>query len=126
MTFDYSRLTVTCAVESPQKAITLPPEAYGSDDLYAAEVDRIFKRGWIPLCRVEQVSAPGSYYSIDILSTPLVVTRDHRYSEIRVLSRNCTHRWMEVCTGAGEANVFQCPYHLGRSAWTGTSPGHPR
>jgi hypothetical protein len=43
MTFDYSRLTATCAVESPENAITLPPEAYGSNDLYAADVDRIFK-----------------------------------------------------------------------------------
>jgi phenylpropionate dioxygenase-like ring-hydroxylating dioxygenase large terminal subunit len=100
MTFDYSRLTATCAVESPDKAITLPPEAYSSDDLYAAEVDRIFKRGWIPLCRAEQVATPGSYYSIDILGTPLVVTRD-RHSDIRVLSRNCTHRWMEVCISRG-------------------------
>jgi phenylpropionate dioxygenase-like ring-hydroxylating dioxygenase large terminal subunit len=119
MTFDYSRLTATCAVESPDHAITLPPEAYGSDDLYAAEVDRIFKRGWIPLCRVEQVAMPGSFYSIDILGTPLVVTRD-RHSEIRVLSRNCTHRWMEVCSGAGEANVLQCPYHL----WSFGLDGH--
>jgi phenylpropionate dioxygenase-like ring-hydroxylating dioxygenase large terminal subunit len=119
MAFDYSRLTATCAVESPQHAITLPPEAYGSDDLYADEVDRIFKRGWIPLCRVEQIATPGSYYSIDILGTPLVVTRD-RKSEIRVLSRNCTHRWMEVCSGAGEANVLRCPYHL----WSFGMDGH--
>jgi phenylpropionate dioxygenase-like ring-hydroxylating dioxygenase large terminal subunit len=119
MAFDYSRLAATCAVESPRHAITLPPEAYGSDDLFADEVDRIFKRGWIPLCRVEQIATPGSYYSIDVLGTPLVVTRD-RKSEIRVLSRNCTHRWMEVCSGAGEANVLQCPYHL----WSFGMDGH--
>jgi phenylpropionate dioxygenase-like ring-hydroxylating dioxygenase large terminal subunit len=119
MAFDYSRLAATCAVESPKHAITLPPEAYGSDELFADEVDRIFKRGWIPLCRVEQIATPGSYYSIDILGTPLVVTRD-RKSEIRVLSRNCTHRWMEVCSGAGEANVLQCPYHL----WSFGLDGH--
>ncbi|CAN5385418.1 aromatic ring-hydroxylating dioxygenase subunit alpha [soil metagenome] len=119
MAFDYSRLTATCAVESHENAITLPPEAYGSDELYAAEVDLIFKRGWIPLCRVEQIATPGSYYSIDILGMPLVVTRD-RKSDIRVLSRNCTHRWMEVCSGAGEANVLQCPYHL----WSFGLDGH--
>jgi phenylpropionate dioxygenase-like ring-hydroxylating dioxygenase large terminal subunit len=119
MTFDYSRLAATCAVDSPDNAVTLPPEAYGSDDLYAAEVDRIFKRGWIPLCRVEQIATPGSYYSIDILGTPLVVTRD-RKSDIRVMSRNCTHRWMEVCSGAGEAGVLQCPYHL----WSFGLDGH--
>lgn len=119
MPFDYSRLAATCAVDSPENAITLPPEAYGSDELYAAEVDRIFKRGWIPLCRIEQLPSPGSYYSIDILGTPLVVTRD-RKNDIRVMSRNCTHRWMEVCSGAGEAGVLQCPYHL----WSFGLDGH--
>ena len=107
MAFDYSQLTATCAVELPEQAITLPPEAYGSDELYAAEVDQIFKRGWIPLCCVEQIATPGSYYSIDILGMSVVVTRD-RKNDIRVLSRNCTHRWMKVCSGAGEANVLQC------------------
>jgi phenylpropionate dioxygenase-like ring-hydroxylating dioxygenase large terminal subunit len=119
MTFDYSRMITTCAVETPDQAITLPPEAYGSDDLFADEVDQIFKRGWIPLCRIEQLSTSGSYYSIDILGTPLVVTRD-RKGDIRVLSRNCSHRWMEVCSGAGEANVLQCPYHL----WSFGMDGH--
>ncbi|MDX1892182.1 aromatic ring-hydroxylating dioxygenase subunit alpha [Mycolicibacterium sp. 050158] len=119
MAFDYSRMTATCAVDSPANAVTLPPEAYGSDELYADEVDRIFKRGWIPLCRLEQIPTDGSYYSIDILGTPLVVTRD-RHSEIRVLSRNCTHRWMELCSGAGAAKVLQCPYHL----WSFGLDGH--
>jgi phenylpropionate dioxygenase-like ring-hydroxylating dioxygenase large terminal subunit len=119
MAFDYTRLTATCAIESPEHATTLPPEAYNSAELYADEVDRIFKRGWVPLCRLEQLPAAGSYYSIDILGTPLVVTRD-RHDDIRVLSRNCTHRWMEVCSGAGEAGVLQCPYHL----WSFGLDGH--
>jgi phenylpropionate dioxygenase-like ring-hydroxylating dioxygenase large terminal subunit len=92
---------------------------YGSDDLYAAEVDRIFKRGWIPLCRVEQLPTPGTCYSIDILGAPLMVTRD-LHSELRVLSRNCTHCCMEVCSGAGQANVLRCPYHL----WSFGLDGH--
>ena len=119
MVFDYSRMAATCAVDSPAHAITLPPEAYGSDALYADEVDRVFRHGWIPLCRIEQLPTDGSYYSIDILGTPLVVTRD-RHSEVRVLSRNCTHRWMEICSGAGEAKVLQCPYHL----WSFGLDGH--
>jgi hypothetical protein len=66
VSFDYSRLTATCAVESPEKAVTLPPEADGSDDLFAAEVDRIFKRGWIPLCRVE----PSKHIAAQRISRP--------------------------------------------------------
>ncbi len=37
-----------------------------------------------------------------------------------MMSRNCTHRWMEVCSGAGEAGVLQCPYHL----WSFGLDGH--
>lgn len=119
MPFDFSRIAASCAVESPDRAVTLPPEAYASDEVFAAETDRVFKHGWIPLCRVEQLPIDGSYYSIDVLGIPLVVTRD-RHSDIRVLSRNCTHRWMEICNGAGTANVLQCPYHL----WSFGLDGH--
>ena len=101
----------------------LPPEAYGSDDLYAAEVDRIFKRGWIPLCRVEQVAMPAA--------STASTSSAHRWSllatgtEIRAPSRNCTDRWMEVCSGAGEANAPECPYHLGSFGLDGDLAGAP-
>ena len=120
MSFDYSRLMATCAVESPDKAITLPPEAYGSDDLYAAEVDRIFKRGWIPLCRVEQVPTPGSYYSIDILGTPLVVTHD-RYSEIRCCRATARIAGWRCAAVLGRPTCCSARITCGRSASTGTS-----
>jgi phenylpropionate dioxygenase-like ring-hydroxylating dioxygenase large terminal subunit len=112
-------MATTCDAPSPAEAITLPPGAYGSPDLFALETERVFKSGWAPLCRVEQVAEPGSYYSIDILGTPLVVTRD-RAGELHVLSRTCRHRWMDVCTGSGTARALQCPYHL----WTYGLDGH--
>lgn len=106
-------LTNSCTAASPSQATTLPPIAYGSDELFGLETEKIFRSGWVPLCRVEQLAEPGSYYSIDLLGTPLVVTRD-REGALRVLSRTCRHRWMEVVTGSGVAPALQCPYHL----WT--------
>jgi len=86
------------------------PRPTAATDLYAAEVDRIFKRGWIPLCRVEQVSTPGSYYSVDNPRHPRWWSRVDRHSEIRVLSRNCTPPLDGgVQRARGEANVLQCP-----------------
>jgi phenylpropionate dioxygenase-like ring-hydroxylating dioxygenase large terminal subunit len=79
----------------------------------------VFKAGWLPLCRVEQIAEPNSYYSVDMLGLPLVVTRD-RHSEIHVLSRSCRHRWMDVCSGSGTAKSLQCPYHL----WSYGMDGH--
>jgi phenylpropionate dioxygenase-like ring-hydroxylating dioxygenase large terminal subunit len=109
----------TCEAPSPAEAITLPPQAYGSEDLFALERDRIFRAQWMPICRVEQVAEVGSYYSIDLLGTPLVVTRA-KDGELHVLSRNCQHRWMEVASGSGVGHALQCPYHM----WTYGLDGH--
>jgi len=119
MTTLLESLAATCGAPSPAEATTLPPEAYGSQELFDLETERIFKAGWVPLCRVEQVAEPGSYYSIDILGLPLVVTRD-RAGELHVLSRSCRHRWMDVCSGSGTTRALQCPYHL----WTYGLDGH--
>jgi phenylpropionate dioxygenase-like ring-hydroxylating dioxygenase large terminal subunit len=119
MTGLLAAIAPTCQAPSPARATTLPPEAYGSDELFALESEKVLRANWIPLCRVEQVETPGSYRSIDVLSVPLVVTRD-RDGEIHVLSRTCRHRWMEVATGSGVAPALQCPYHL----WTYGLDGH--
>jgi phenylpropionate dioxygenase-like ring-hydroxylating dioxygenase large terminal subunit len=112
-------MAATCGAPSPAEAFTLPPQAYGSKELFDLETERVFKAGWLPLCRVEQVAEPNSYYSADILGMPLVVTRD-RTGELHVLSRSCRHRWMDVCSGSGTAKSLQCPYHL----WSYGLDGH--
>jgi phenylpropionate dioxygenase-like ring-hydroxylating dioxygenase large terminal subunit len=107
------QLRATCAITDPARATTLPAAAYRSPELYELEQARLFHAGWQGVCRVEQVASPGSYYSIDLLGRPLVVTRD-RDGALHVLSRTCRHRWMDVVSGAGQASTLQCPYHL----WT--------
>jgi len=113
MTDLLDQLRAACAVSDPRHATTLPPVAYRSAELYELEQAKVFRPGWQGVCRVEQVAEPGSYYSIDLLGHPLVVTRDHD-GGLHVLSRICRHRWMEVVAGTGRANTLQCPYHL----WT--------
>ena len=94
-------------------AISLPPAGYSSEDFFALEVDRIFERDWVPLGRVEEVAAPGDYFTTELAGDPLLVVRgdDER---IRVLSNVCRHKWTEVASGQGNTRVFVCPYH----AWT--------
>lgn len=118
------RLRGTCGITDPAHATTLPPAAYRSPELYELEEAKLFRSGWQGVCRVEQVAEPGSYYSIDLLGRPLVVTRD-RAGDLHVLSRTCQHRWMEVATGAGRANTLQCPYHLWTYGLDGQLVGAP-
>ena len=92
---------------------SLPPSAYCSEELFALEAEHLFYRGWVIAGRVDQVRQPGDFLCFDLLDEPIVASRDQR-GELHVLSRVCRHRWMEVCTGRGNAGAFVCPYH----AWT--------
>ena len=74
-----------------ESAWTLPPAAYTSDDIYALEVERILKRSWLPLARVDQIPEPGDYVSVDLAGQPVMVVRGAD-GEVRVLSRVCLHR----------------------------------
>ena len=91
----------------------LDPAAYHSPELYQRELERIFAREWLCIGRVEDVSRPGDFVSVDIVGEPLVMVRDLE-GKLRVHSRICRHRSMVICEGAGNARSFMCPYH----AWT--------
>lgn len=90
---------------------TLPPAAYSCAEIFELEKEKIFRPGWILIGRVDQVKSPGDYCCVDVLGEPLVMTRDQA-GALRVLSRVCRHRWMEVCEGSGNARSLVCPYHM--------------
>src|SRR5690242_16932607 len=99
--------------EPLSQARGLPPRAYTDPAAYASEVERMFRREWISVARVDQVARPGDYVCVDLFDEPLVVTRAAD-GAIRVLSRVCRHRGMLVASGSGHRQSLQCPYH----AWT--------
>ncbi len=114
----------SAADSSVEDASTLPPEAYRSEELYEREVERLLRPGWIAIGRLDQVSKPGDYFSVDLLGENLVVTRAKDMS-LHVLSRICRHRWMEVVSGNGNARALQCPYHLWTYGLSGKLVGAP-
>jgi len=101
------------------QASALPARCYTDPELYAREVEAIFRREWICIGREDQLPSPGDYRSFELLGDPLVAVRGDD-GAIRVLSRVCRHRSMPVVEGAGNRRSFQCPYHL----WTYAVDGH--
>ena len=92
---------------------SLPPKAYCSRELFELEVEHLFHAGWVLVGRADEIPNPGDYFSFDVLDEPIVVVRGIS-RELRVFSRVCRHRWMQVCAGRGNTVAFVCPYH----AWT--------
>ena len=101
-----------------ERAETLPPDAYFSPAVYDLEVERIFRREWLCVGRVDQVPNAGDYITADIVGEPIVVTRDVD-GTLHALSRVCRHRFMdilapELCEPRGNLKRLTCPYHT----WT--------
>ncbi len=93
-----------------EQAWTLPPRAYTDPAVWAAEVERIFRRQWIGVARVEQLAAAGSQLAVDVAGQPIVLTGDGE--TIRALANVCLHRAMPLVEGAATGRHLTCPYHL--------------
>ncbi|TMR27784.1 aromatic ring-hydroxylating dioxygenase subunit alpha [Nonomuraea zeae] len=97
---------------------TLPPGVYTSPEMYEWEVERIFKREWLCVARVDEVPATGDYLSVEVIGRSIVITRDEN-GALHALSRVCRHRFMDVLPPEttpprGNLSRLTCPYH----GWT--------
>jgi phenylpropionate dioxygenase-like ring-hydroxylating dioxygenase large terminal subunit len=113
------------------RATTLPAQAYTSEDFFTWELDYLLRPGWQCLAHVSQIPEPGDFLNLDLLGEPLIVVRA-KDDSIRVLSRVCPHRSMDIMPegfgydghgfaqardgkgDCGHTRLFLCPYH----AWT--------
>jgi phenylpropionate dioxygenase-like ring-hydroxylating dioxygenase large terminal subunit len=99
-----------------EHAIALPARAYTDPDFYQWEVQHIFKKQWLCVGHMSQVPQPGDYVNLDLLDEPITIVRSGE-GQIRVLSRVCAHRGMDMMPERfghpqqGNRRSFLCPYH---------------
>lgn len=87
------------------------PVIYFDEDLYRAEQQQVFSKGWIPLGHEDMIRAPGDYVTNYMGEVPVILCRNDE-GEIRVLINRCRHRGNEVCLfDRGNMNKFTCSYH---------------
>ncbi len=100
-----------------EHSVTLPAAAYTDPEFAAFERREIFGKEWISLCQVSQISKPGDFIRVDLCGEPMLVIRG-KDMVIRVLSRTCRHRGMDLMPSGfghpdeGNKRVILCPYHL--------------
>lgn len=123
---------ICAAADLPlSRASTIPRQAYTSEAFFAWETANVLKKEWQCVAHVSQIPAAGDFLNLDLMGEPLVVVRG-KEGAVRVLSRVCPHRAMDIMPegfgydGHGPAEVragsphcghtrlFLCPYH----AWT--------
>jgi phenylpropionate dioxygenase-like ring-hydroxylating dioxygenase large terminal subunit len=91
----------------------VPLEPYRSQAFFELERDRIFRRSWLMLARVEEVAAAGDFIvkGIPTVGVSVLITRTAD-GEVHAFYNSCSHRGSEVVAARqGRANRFLCPYH---------------
>ncbi len=92
------------------EAETLPTWCYTSQEFYDREIDRIFKRCWNFVGRLDEIASPGDYRVIDLFGDSLILVRD-KSGEVGAFANTCRHRGTRLLTGDGNCRAITCPYH---------------
>jgi PAH dioxygenase large subunit len=97
----------------------LPVKVYNDEEIFEAELRRIFGRCWHFVGHVTEIPAPGDYALRYVGKDPFIFVRDEN-GAVRVLFDACTHHGSKVCRAEqGNSSHFRCPYH----GWTFKNTG---
>ena len=101
-----------------ETATSLPQSYYMSEEQFAEDVEKVWKRQWLYAGHVSQVKSPGDFFTFTLLNESLIIVRA-RDNRILALHNVCGHRGMRLCEGAGHARRIVCPYH----SWSYSTDG---
>lgn len=99
----------------------VPAGPYHSPEYFKLETERVFRRAWLNVARVEDLADHGSFVVRDLpnLRASILVTRDAS-GDIRAFHNTCTHRGNRLVRNcSGRQPRFVCDYH----GWTFDSTG---
>jgi len=100
--------------EIPIEAARTPPSSWYTDPAFLElEREKVFRRSWQAVGRVDQVARPGDYFAGCILGEPYLAVRDQE-EELRAFYNVCRHHAARVAEGEGSREELVCPYH----GWT--------
>jgi len=95
---------------------TLPSTAYHDPEAYRRDIEAIWYRNWVLVCRSAEIAEPLSFRTVRIGGQEIVVVRDET-GTLRAFHNTCRHRGAQLCReseGRLKARLITCPYH----AWS--------
>src|SRR5512135_3256170 len=98
----------------------LPRPLYHDDLVYRAEMDFIWRSGWLFAGHSCQIPKPGDYFTYEVDGDSVIIVRDNE-GQVHAHFNVCRHRGSIICEAAeGSVKRFICPYHQ----WTYALDGH--
>jgi choline monooxygenase len=108
------------------RASTLIPDAYTSEEFHGLERELVFARSWVPVAVVDEVAEPGDFVVCEVAGRSLILCRDGE-GELRAHHNVCRHRGSRLCLEpkGHVKRFFQCPYHAWAYGLDGACLGTP-
>ena len=106
---------MTTVQPQPSLRTTLPGHYYTDPAIFAAEQDAILELQWFCAVRIEDLTTPGSFRTVDVGRESVLVVKG-RDGVVRAFLNVCRHRGARMCVDSEgtTGRSIQCPYH----AWT--------
>jgi glycine betaine catabolism A len=98
-------------IASRHAGYSLPGCFYSDERVYEAELDAIWRRGWLFVGHTCEIPQAGDYITFAVGDDSLIIIRGDG-GEIRALWNVCRHRGTQICDEpSGRAGRLVCPYH---------------
>jgi phenylpropionate dioxygenase-like ring-hydroxylating dioxygenase large terminal subunit len=112
--------------EDPDEFVSLPAWLYRDPEVFALEVERVFRPSWQIVCHLSDIPQAGDYHTFDFLGESVLVVRGDD-GQVRAFHNVCRHRAARLVEGpAGHCRVrLRCPYHGWSYALDGRLAGVP-
>ncbi|HZO87515.1 MAG TPA: aromatic ring-hydroxylating dioxygenase subunit alpha [Chthonomonadaceae bacterium] len=84
---------------------------YTAPDIFALDLERVFRRCWLFAGHANRIPNPGDYFTHALANDSLILIRDDD-GQIHALFNTCRHRGSLICLEpSGHARKLVCPYH---------------
>lgn len=98
---------------------SLPRPFYGHETVYRADLEHIWRKGWLFAGHACEIRNPGDWLTLQVDTDSLIVIRGED-GAVRALHNVCRHRGSQiVAPGRGSTKRLVCPYHQ----WTYDTKG---
>src|SRR5262245_33537018 len=98
-------------IASRRAGYSLPRDFYSSELVYRAELDRIWRRGWLFAGHTCEIPNAGDCFTLSMDADSMIIIRDDG-GDIHALWNVCRHRGTQICSEPqGRVGRLVCPYH---------------
>lgn len=110
--------------DSADAEVQITADTFFTGERFAQDRSKLFENTPQPVAFSGELPEPGSYLALDVLETPILLTRDQA-GKLHAHINACTHRGAPVATGSGQKRTLVCPFHGWTYKLDGSLRGRP-